>query len=300
MKRLFLLIFSLLLVFACSKPSGEEQPSTPSLSFKKYAGEDEVKIMSFNVRTKTSSDEGVKHWDSRKEACVALIKDHKPTLIGFQEAQYESQWLYLKEQLADNYEGYGVSRQDGKESGTGETMGILYDKSVIEKIDGGTFWLSETPDKPSKGWDAAHYRTATWGIFKHIPTGEMIYYINTHLDNSGKEAQVGGMRLISQHFEEYRDTHDLFLTGDLNIYAANPALDVINGYMWNTRTYAPSALSDNFATYNGYTGSSNSIIDHIYCSKGMKVVEYHTIKERYNGIKYVSDHYPIYAIVKLK
>lgn len=299
MKRLLLLIFSLLLVFACSKPSGEEQPSTPSLSFKKYAGEDEAKIMSFNVRTKTSSDEGVKHWDSRKEACVALIKDHKPTLIGFQEAQYESQWLYLKEQLADNYEGYGVNRKTGKESGTDETMGILYDKSVIEKIDGGTFWLSETPDKPSKGWDSAYTRSATWGVFKHIPTGKKFYYINTHLDNEGSTARVEGMKLISSHFEEYKDTHKLFSTGDLNVLAANPALDPINSYMWNTRVYAPSALSDNYTTYNGFSSSANKIIDHIYCSKGMQVVEYHTIKEKYAGVKYVSDHYPIYSIIKM-
>ena len=287
-------------MLGCSSSEDEPTPApTPSLSFKKYAGEDEVKIMSFNVRTKTNGDEGVKHWDNRKEACAALIKDHKPTLIGFQEAQYESQWLYLKEQLADNYEGYGVNRQTGKESGSGECMGIMYDKSVVKKIDGGTFWLSETPDKPSKGWDSAYTRSATWGVFKHIPTGKKFYYINTHLDNEGKQAQVEGMKLISQRFEEYRDTHHLFLTGDLNIYAANPALDPINSYMWNTRVYAPSALSDNFATYNGYSGSSNSIIDHIYCSKGMQVVEYHTIKERYNGLKYVSDHYPIYSIIKM-
>ena len=62
----------------------------------------------------------------------------------------------------------------------------------------------------------------------------------------------------------------------------------------------PWYTGDFNTTYNGYKSNKDSIIDHIYCSKGVKVVEYHTIKERYNGIKYVSDHYPIYAIVKLK
>ena len=299
MKNIFLLTLSLLML-GCSPSEDEPTPApTPSLSFKKYADEDEIKVMSFNVRTDTDEDNDANNWSNRKAACVELIKDHKPTIIGFQEAKYTSQWLYLKEQLADDYEGFGVNRKTGKESGTGETMGILYDKSVVEKIDGGTFWLSETPDTPSKGWDSAYTRSATWGVFKHIPTGKKFYYINTHLDNEGSTARVEGMKLISSHFEEYKDTHKLFFTGDLNVLAANPALDPINSYMWNTRVYAPSALSDNYTTYNGFSSSANKIIDHIYCSKGMQVVEYHTIKEKYAGVKYVSDHYPIYSIIKM-
>ncbi len=287
-------------MLGCS-PSGEEPTPTPTPkpTFKKYADDDEIKVMSFNIRTDNDESKGENSWSSRKAACIELIKDHRPTIIGFQEAQYKSQWLYLKEQLADDYEGFGVNRTTGKESGSGECMGIMYDKKLIKKIDGGTFWLSDTPNTPSKGWDSAYTRSTTWGIFKHIPTGKTFYYINTHLDNEGSTARVEGMKLIDQHFQEYKDTHKLFFTGDLNMLAANPALDPIESYMWNTRTYAPSALSDNYTTYNNFSSSANKIIDHIYCSKGMQVVEYHTIKEKYAGVKYVSDHYPIYSIIKM-
>ena len=268
-------------------------------SYQKYAKADEIKIMSFNVRTKTTETDATNNWDNRKEACVAVIKDHQPTVIGFQEAKYSTQWVYLKEQLAADYEGYGVNRDTGKESGTGETMGILYNKNVIEKIDGGTFWLSETPDVPSKGFGASYSRNATWGIFKHKPSGVTFYYINTHLDHQVANAQIEGMKLISQHFEAKKDIYPLFLTGDLNIKSNNVALDILESYMYNAREVAPSTLTDYYTTYNGYVTNKSSIIDHIYCSDYLNVVEYHTINEDY-GVPFVSDHYPIYAIIKLK
>lgn len=267
--------------------------------YQKYAGSDEIKIMSFNVRTKTSESDSANNWDNRKAACVDLIKDQRPSIIGFQEAQYTLQWSYLKEQLASLYDGYGVNRDTGDESGKGEVMGILYDKNTVEKIDGGTFWLSETPDTPSKGFGANYSRNATWGLFKHIPSGKTFYYINTHLDHQVANAQIEGMKLISQHFEEYRESYPLFLTGDLNITSTNVALDVIESYMYNARDAAPSSYSDFKNTYNGWKVGGKGIIDHIYCSNNLRVVEYHTIDDDY-GVPFVSDHYPIYAIVKLK
>ena len=268
-------------------------------TYKKYAGSDEIKIMSFNVRTKTSETDPTNNWDNRKVACVKLINDQRPSIIGYQEAQYTLQWAYLKEQLAGKYDGYGVNRDDGTESGKGEVMGIMYDRSVIEKIDGGTFWLSETPDVPSKGFGASYSRNATWGIFKHIPSGKIFYYINTHLDHKVANAQIEGMKLISKHFDEYKGVYPLFLTGDLNIKADNVALDVIESYMNNARYAAPSSYTDYDNTYNGWTAAGKSIIDHIYCSNNLKVVEYHTVNDDYD-VLFVSDHYPIYAIVKLK
>ena len=270
------------------------------LSYKKHADNDEIKIMSFNIRTKTTETDEANNWDNRKEACVELIKDQLPSIIGFQEARYTSQWSYLKERLAYNYEGFGVNRDTGEESGSGEVMGILYNRFVIEKIDGGTFWLSETPDEPSKGFGSNHCRCATWGLFKHIPTGEIFYYINTHLDHQADLAQVEGMKIIAQHFEEYKDTYPLFLTGDFNVGSANVAIDPIESYMYNTRDVAPASLTDYNATYNGYQTSGTHMIDHIYCSNYLRVVEYHTINETYGDVNFVSDHYPIYAIVELR
>lgn len=302
MKTLFLLLSVVLLASSCGNPSETPTPKPPTSKYQKYAKENEIKIMSFNVRTSAMDKDTPNHWDNRKEACIALIKDQKPTIIGFQEAVYSAQWVWIKDQLkSEGYDGYGVNRQTGKESGSGECPGILYDKSVIKKIEVGTFWLSETPDTPSKGWDARYYRTATWGLFEHLPTGKQFFYINTHLDHESVTAQVEGMKLIANKFKEYQKEVDaLFLTGDLNIEASDKAIDAIKDFMRNARTYANR--TDSFGTTNSFESETKKAkIDHIYYSKEMKnPVEYYTIRDVYNGVKFVSDHYPIYTIIRLK
>ena len=300
MKKIFILLSIVMLVSGCGDKEDQAPPTPPASKYQKYAKENEIKIMSFNVRTSAMDKNTPNHWDNRKDACIALIKDHRPSIIGLQEAVYSAQWVWIKEQLQDDYDGYGVNRQTGKESGGGECPGILYDKSVIKKIEVGTFWLSETPDTPSKGWDANYYRTATWGLFEHIPTGKQFFFINTHLDHESKTAQIEGMKLISKKFEEYKGKMPLFLTGDLNIDSYHEALDVIKSYMNNARNRANR--TDSYGTTNSFESDSKSKkIDHIYYNKELKnPVEYCTIRDPYNDVKFVSDHYPIYAIIKLQ
>lgn len=301
MKRFFTLLLLGMALASCQNEQGANNGGTTPPEYKKYADADEIKVMSFNVRVDTTENDEANNWSNRKASCLELIADQSPDIIGFQEARYTSQWKYIKDYFASSYDGFGVDRSTGKESGSGETMGVLYKRATIEKIEGGTFWLSETPDTPSKGWGANHYRTATWGIYRHKATGVVFCYINTHLDHQVKKAQVEGMKLIAAKFLEYEDEgYPLFLSGDLNVDSSNEAIDPIRDFMWNTRYYAPSLLTDFTTTINGYNTTSRGIIDHIFCTKGMKVVEYHTINERYGTAKYVSDHYPIYAIMKIK
>lgn len=275
---------------------GEEPEDLGGLQ--KYAKEHEVKVLSFNVRLDTSETDPTNNWPNRKKACVELIKNQKPCLIGFQEAKYTSQWLYLKEQLADEYDGWGLDRDTGKASGSGEVMGILYNKSKIQKIDGGTFWLSETPDVCSIGWDAACKRTATWGIFKHLASNRHFLYVNTHLDHKGSEARVKGLEQLAAFFEKH-SSYPAILSGDMNVEATHEAFKVLtSSLMNNTRDVAPKDHTDRNTTFNGYTANKMSIIDHIYCSKILQVTEYHTVNENY-GVPYISDHYPVYAIIKM-
>lgn len=299
MKKILFLVAVSILALSCGKTE-TPQPSSSGSKYQKYAKENEIKIMSFNIRTSSMDDDTPNHWDNRKEAVLALIKDQMPDIMGVQEATYTDQWKWLKDKLkSSGYDGYGLNRQTGKESGAGECPGILYNTKVIKMIDVGTFWLSETPDTPSKGWGARYYRTATWGLFKHIPTDKEFFYINTHLDHEVEKAQIEGMTLISKKFQEYKGKMPLFLTGDLNVEATHKALEAIRGYMNNARQTANK--KDSYGTTNGFEfDTKTQKIDHIYYSKELKnPVEYYTIRDTYNGVKFVSDHYPIYAIIKL-
>ena len=200
--------------------------------------------------------------------------------------------------MAAEYEGFGVGRDDGAEKG--ETMGILYRKSEIRRLKEGTFWLSPTPDVCSKAveWGAGHFRTATWGIFEYIATGEKFFFMNTHLDV--KSTRDNAMKLIAERIEMYNpDDLPVYLAGDFNADSSDKIFNNI-GNLKNTRLYAPAERSDHGPTANSWTGESKSVIDHVYCSKQLTVYEYRTIRDPYSGVTYLSDHYPIYAIVSLR
>lgn len=302
MKKMFFwyILLLLLTVVSCSDSSGEDIiPDEPVEQWQKYPEQGQLKIMSFNVRYGSAKETNpMNGWEFRKAACVEMILDHKPTLIGFQEAIYTTQWRFFQDELAAEYEGFGVGRDDGAEKG--ETMGILYRKSEIRRLKEGTFWLSPTPDVCSKAveWGAGHFRTATWGIFEYIATGEKFFFMNTHLDV--KSTRDNAMKLIAERIEMYNpDDLPVYLAGDFNADSSDKIFNNI-GNLKNTRLYAPAERSDHGPTANSWTGESKSVIDHVYCSKHLTVYEYRTIREPYSGVTYLSDHYPIYAIVSLR
>ena len=49
-------------------------------------------------------------------------------------------------------------------------------------LDSGCFWLSETPDKPSVGWDAKYPRICSWAQLQDRNTGNTLYFLNTHFE----------------------------------------------------------------------------------------------------------------------
>ncbi len=302
MKHILYLWCIALLAFvcvSCSDNGGDDViPDEPEQQWQKYPEAGELKIMSFNVRLSTANETNpINGWDFRKAACVEMIRDHKPTLIGFQEAVYAPQWQFFLKEFADEYEGFGVGRDDGAEKG--ETMGIMYRKAEIRKLQEGTFWLSPTPDVCSKAveWGAGCFRTATWGIFEYIATGEKFFFMNTHLD--GKSTREHAMKLIAERIKMYNpDNLPVYLSGDFNAESSDTIFNNIRN-LKNTRLYAPPEFTDHGPTANSWTGKSKSIIDHIYCSKDLTVVEYRTIRDPYDDVTYLSDHYPIYAIVSL-
>jgi len=141
-------------------------------------GPDTVQVMSYNIRL-SLVDDGENHWNIRKPASIIMIDSLKPDVLGVQESVKE-QVDYLVEHLPA-YARVGVAREDG--DSIGEFSAIFYLKDKYEVMQNGTFWLSETPDVPSFGWDAAHMRIVTWGKFRNRKTGRTFFAFNTHFDH---------------------------------------------------------------------------------------------------------------------
>ena len=263
--------------------------SLPLLQAKYDEGNDALKVMSYNIRLGSAQD-GTNSWGLRYTATEEMLKDQKPDVFGVQEA-LEYQVRYIEDMCG--YESVGVGRENGKKEG--EHMSIFWNKKTVSMLKWGTFWLSETPQKPSRGWDAACFRTATWALMKDKATGNKFYFINTHLDHEGKEAQKNGLKLIMDKIAEINDDgYPVVLVGDFNMEPSNPNLADLDASMQSARKIAEQ--TDSHATYNGW-GKSNTVIDYIYVSGFSSCPEYQTVTKRYADRKFVSDHYPICAIL---
>ena len=277
MKRAFLFLMAALMIL----------PSTMSAKKNKVA---DVKVISYNIRLGVAKD-GTNSWEFRYPASAMMINDQKPDIFGLQEA-YDFQVKYLEEYCED-YNGVGVGREDGKHEG--EHMSIFYNKKTTKLLKWGTFWLSETPEVPSMGWDAACFRTATWALLKDKASGKKYYYVNTHLDHVGWEARKNGLKLIVERIDSINPKGlPMILTGDFNMRIDRPEFDDLKKIMQNAREVA--AKTDHHQTFNGWgKAGPDSIIDYVWFKGFSSCPQYETITKPYMERKYISDHYPVTA-----
>ena len=278
MRKITLVVAALLSMLPCISSAQEQD--------REY----DLKVMSYNIRMGSAKD-GTNSWEFRYPATALMLEDQKPDVFGVQEA-----FNYQIRFIEDNFEDYdcvGVGRDDGKQKG--EFMSIFWNKKTVKMIKWGTFWLSETPEKPSMGWDAACKRTATWALMKDKKTGKQFYFVNTHLDHRGTEAQKKGLELIVSRIAEINPKgYPMVLTGDFNVKPDNAALKDLDTKMQSARKIAPR--TDNHPTFNNWGKiKPDMVIDYIYVSGFSACPEYHTVTEKYGTWKYVSDHYPIAA-----
>lgn len=252
------------------------------------------KIISFNVRYSSAPEiDGDNRWELRRDASLKMVAEQKPLAMGLQEA-CPDQIDFLDLNLT-GYKHIGVGRDDGKRAG--EMMAIYYDTTRLTLLDSGTFWLSETPEKVSLGWDAACNRTCTWGHFKMNDSDFEFLYFNTHLDHLGSLARKNSIKLIVAKMTELNpDNVPVFLSGDFNSTTDDPIFDPLKASLKDAREV--SAISHKIITYNGFgtvTDNPNTrkewVIDHIFFS-GVNPMAFRVLNGNY-GVPFISDHYPI-------
>jgi endonuclease/exonuclease/phosphatase family metal-dependent hydrolase len=255
----------------------------------------ELKVMSYNVRYDTPKD-GENAWDLRKHATIEMLNDVKPDVFGVQEA-LPNQIAYISQETPV-YKNVGVGRDDGISKG--EHMAVFWNTEIIEMIEWGTYWLSETPDVPSYGWDADCRRTATWALMKDKRNGRHFYFVNTHLDHKGVEARKNGLQMVLDRIAAMNpDSYPLVLTGDFNVTPDDECLVGLDKRMDSARKIAK--VTDNMSTYHGWGSKAPEdgfVIDYIYVSGFASVPEFHTNCKEYAGKKFISDHYPLVSVLE--
>lgn len=251
----------------------------------------EIKVLSYNIRT--LADDGDNSWKYRRHATRNMLNVHKPDLFGLQEAmithlKYIDRWI-------PRYDRVGVGRDDGKKRG--EVVAIYYNKRRFDLLDSGTFWLSETPEQVSKGWDAACVRTTTWVKLRDKDSSKEFYFFNTHLDHKGRVAQTESVKLIIEKIKEISgEEATVILGGDFNVIPEDEVLAPLDGFMQAARTTAETA--DDKGTFNSWGKRKvKSVIDHVFYRGSTAECHTYRILDGDYGAPYISDHYPVEVVL---
>lgn len=258
----------------------------------------QMNIITFNIRYNTPND-GINAWPNRIEMVSGLLKFHEPDIFGFQEALI-GQIEDIQNTLPD-YEWFGVGRDDGKKEG--EFSPVFFNKTKFILIQNGTFWLSESPEKPSKSWDAALNRIVTWGKFKSKVTGKQFLVFNTHFDHIGNEARKNSAFVIRDKIKEINGNQGLpvILTGDFNLYPESEPIGLIKGFMKDSREVTetpPYGPVGTFTSFN-WNAPMDKRIDYIFVQGGIKVLKYAVLTDSKEQ-RFPSDHLPVFVKIQLK
>ena len=257
----------------------------------------DLKVMTYNIRLSVDSDKE-NSWNNRKQETMALMSYYHPDYFGVQEA-VPQQMIDIKTNLKD-YDFVGVGRDDGKNPG--EYSAIFYDKNKLEVTKSGTFWLSETPEKPSKGWDAAYNRVCTYAFFKIKKTGKQFLAMNLHFDHVGDVARVNSAKLILEKIKKLNPKNvPLTLTGDFNLTDDSEPIKIISKSLDNVFYHSKKTHYGPKGTFTGF--DINTIpqdrIDYIFVN-GFEVLSNRTINDRRENLLYPSDHFPILEEINFK
>ncbi|MHC2991841.1 hypothetical protein OB13_09640 [Pontibacter sp. HJ8] len=261
------------------------------LLFGLQSGAQSLQVATYNIRYDNKSDTA-NAWHKRLPVLTGMIQFQDFDIFGTQEALH-----HQVQDLLEHLPGYahiGVGRDDGKTGG--EFSGVFYKKARFDLLKQGTFWLSTTPDKPSKSWDAALPRICTWGQFRDKVSGRTFFFFNTHFDHRGQQARAESVKLILKKIKEIAPKAPVILAGDFNFDQADENYTTLNksgtlqdAYHKAKIRFAPMGTFNDFKV----TDTTQRRIDHIFLTPAFQVQRYGILTFVYGDGKLPSDHFPV-------
>jgi endonuclease/exonuclease/phosphatase family metal-dependent hydrolase len=296
---LFLSAINLLITTGCG--GRQKTPAVGRIQFSpETAGT--IKAMTYNIKVDTILD-GLNHWGRRRKFVVDIIRNNAADIIGTQEA-LTHQVLYIRRTLPQ-YTYYAAGRNDGKFKG--ETCAIFYRRDRFTLDDCGTFWFSDTPEKPgSKDWGNLWPRICSWAHLIENKTGIAFYVYNVHLDVLSQNSRQKSVELLAKRISMRKEPDPFIVMGDFNMEQDNPAM----AYLENTDSATPypkmvtaweslyPGQSSRGSRHNMLGLPSGSKIDHIPVSTGTQVLDVQNDRRGADG-RNPSDHYPVVAKILL-
>ena len=254
------------------------------------------RIATYNIRLETPADSGARAWEKRKLDVERIIKANSFDIFGVQEVGSSKQEADLKALIPEfSYFGKGRDSGDGIK---GEQIGVFYRINRFSVNENGFFFLSETPDIMSKGWDADFRRICVWTKLYDKNLNKEFFVFCTHFDHIGKTARIESAKLIINRIKSIAGEYPVLLVGDLNSSPQDKAMyQILTDYLTDTAVLAIKKSIPTDGTFNGYDMKTvnfpaNQKIDYIFYRK-MKALDYKVLNDRFNDFSYPSDHFPV-------
>jgi endonuclease/exonuclease/phosphatase family metal-dependent hydrolase len=265
-----------------------------SLTECSFGQNEKLKVISFNIRYNNPND-GENSWPNRSERVKNFLWSESSDIIGFQEVLHNEvveldRALFNYNFSERQYVRVGVGREDGNTKG--EYSPIYFRANRFELISSKTVWLSETPTKPSKGWDAACERIATFALLFDVNTTDTLLVVNSHWDHEGVRARQESAKLILKEIEALSSIQDIIFMGDFNCTPEDPALKKIRAAFSDAGIGASSKVG----TFNNFERASNPKAPRIdYVFYKLKNLGFHSYKVGNTDVAepLLSDHFPI-------
>ena len=247
-------------------------------------------LISYNIRYDNNWDVE-NSWSLRKNRICQLLNDYNPSIFGIQEGLLNQ--VGFIDSVLIKYDYVGVGRDDGKMKG--EFCAIYFDTTRYKIRNNSTFWLSETPDVVSVGWDAALERICTYGLFEDKNSGEEFWVFNTHFDHLGVIARKKSSALILKKIKEINTQYlPVILMGDFNSIPDSEPIKILKNDLIDALQISLDNLKGPQGTFNDFDEMLpiDNRIDYIF-TKNVKVLSYRHIDDRLNNNRYISDHLPV-------
>lgn len=265
-----------------------------SLFLSYLTGFGQTKVMTYNIRF-DNPDDGENAWEFRKNELIDLLKFYNPDFLGIQEA-LPNQIQTITENI-EEYDHIGHGR-DGLDTNS-EGVPLFYNKKKFKLLESDIFWLSETPKKPSKGWDAAFNRIAVYGAFENLADGDTIYLINCHFDHLGKMAREKSAEQLVNFIDQKKlSENKVIVMGDFNSLPEEKPIKMLNQYLEDSYYGSKKVAYGPIGTYNDFNIEKRLTerIDYIF-TQNIDVKSYRSIDDKRKNNLYPSDHLPI--LIKL-
>lgn len=257
----------------------------------------------FNIRFKTTADQGELSWDNRKSYVARTIIDFKYDIVGVNEMNAGSQQEDMKSLLPEySFVEWGGNSSTVPNQGT--VNAVLFRTDKFDLLEEGHYFLCTDPSKSLISWDnsSGNKRFAVWAKLRVKETGELFYYFITHLDHLGSDARNEGTRINIEKVRSISGHYPAIICGDHNSSAIRyPFYDLCSAYLSDSRKVSEAPFpwpKDGTLCKWDPEKKDGTRLDYVWV-KGMKVHTYNHINETFGRGVTPSDHFPVIVSISL-